>query len=185
MARMSRMVGAVVGSMALAAIPTAKGEAVPETEPNNTFPGQNATVGIQFDGVLCPTCAPLPPPNLPNFPDSIDFFRYTGLTTGDSFDLTFDPNDTVGGHTLEAGLYTDATTIIDSIASSGAVVHLLGTVPAGGVLTFGIREGTATDFESYSIRLTTARTVSEPATIVLLATGLTAAGLGAARRRKR
>jgi len=39
-------------------------------------------------------------------------------------------------------------------------------------------------FEHYSIRLTTS-SVPEPATIVLLADGLTAAGLGVARRRKR
>ena len=185
MARMSRMVGAVVGSMALAAVPTAKAEAIPETEPNNTFPGQAATVGTQFDGFLCPTC--VASPSFPFFPDSIDFFHYTGLTPGDDFDLTFQATGQLSGNTLQAGLYSDQTTIDDAVTASSSTAHLLGTVPASGELTFGITEQTASGFEIYNILLTTTpgTRVPEPATAVLLAAGLTAAGLTAARRKQR
>jgi len=181
MARMTRMLGAVVGSMALAAIPTAKGEAVPETEPNDTFPGQPATVGVTYTGTLCTPSGPSPcSPS-----DLIDFFHYTGLAPGTSFDLTFTASSFLT--TLRAGLYTDQTTITISLdAGPHATVDLTGTVGAGGALTFGITEVTPGNFESYSIKLTaTSATVPEPATIVLLAAGLTAAGVGAARRRHR
>ena len=182
MARLSRMVGAVVGSVALAAIPTVKAEAVPETENNDTFPGQAANVGDLITGNVCPTCSF--PPLFP--PDPIDFFNYTGLTPGDSFDLTFQAIGQLGGRTLDAGLFTDQTTVVDSVSASSSTAHLVGTVPASGALTFGIAEDTATGFEQYSIQLATSPAgVPEPATVALLAAGLTAAGLRVAGRRKR
>jgi len=159
--------------MALATIPTTKGEAVPETEPNDVFPGQAATVGTTFTGSLSGS-------------DFIDFFRYTGLSAGDLFDLTFTATDIEDpADRLRAGLYSDGTTILSSVFSNGSTVHLTGTA-GGSQLVFGITKDTAFGFEGYSLSLTTRHAaVPEPATIVLLAAGLTAAGLGAARRRKR
>jgi hypothetical protein len=177
-----RTAGATMGSAAMAAIP-ATAAAVPETEPNNTFPGQPATAGVTYTGTLCLNCAP-------SFSDTIDLFHYTGLPSGGAFDLSFDPTHLeISGHTLMAGLYTDQTTIVDSVTSTfpGPLVHLTGLVPGGGELTFGITSVNATSVESYTVALNvTPRGVPAPPAIVLLAAGLTAAvGLDVARRRKR
>jgi hypothetical protein len=177
-----RMVGTAMGSAAMAATPVSVA-AVPETESNNTFPGQPATVGVTYSPAsLCLGCAP-------PFLDTIDFFHYTGLPSGGTFDLSFDPIDlAILGHTLRAGLYTDQTNFSDSVTSTtpGPLVHLTGLIPGGGELTFGITTVNATDFEGYTVALSVAPPrVPAPAAIVLLAAGLTALGLDVARRRKR
>ena len=176
-----RMAGTAMGSAAMAATP-ASVAAVPETESNNTFPGQPATVGVTYSAFLCLGCAP-------SVLDTIDFFHYTGLPSGGTFDLSFDPIDLViPGHTLRAGLYTDQTNFSDSVTSTtpGPLVHLTGLIPGGGELTFGITTVNATDFEGYNVALSVAPPrVPAPAAIVLLAAGLTALGLDVARRRKR
>jgi hypothetical protein len=177
----TKMAGAAMGSAALAAIP-ASAAAVPETEPNNTFPGQPATAGVTYSAALCLGCAPFAL-------DTIDLFHYTGLPSGATFDLSFDPFSLViPGHAMMAGLYTDQTTIVDSVTSTtpGPLVHLTGLVPGGGELTFGITSVNATSVESYAVALNVASTrVPAPAAIVLLAAGLMAVGVDVARRRKR
>ena len=177
-----RTAGATMGSAAMVAIP-ASAAAVPETEPNNTFPGQPATAGVTYSAALCLGCAPFAL-------DTIDLFHYTGLPSGATFDLSFDPFSLViPGHAMMAGLYTDQTTIVDSVTSTtpGPLVHLTGLVPGGGELTFGITSVNATSVESYAVALNvTPRGVPAPPAIVLLAAGLTAAvGFDVARRRKR
>jgi hypothetical protein len=65
---------------------------------------------------------------------------------------------------------------------------LTGTVPAGAELTFGVTEGfSPTNIESYNVILnvTAPTAVPEPATIALVAAGVSALGVTAARRRKR
>jgi hypothetical protein len=101
MGKGSRLAGTMLGS-ALAAIPTAK--AVADSEPiNNTFPGETAAAGVTLTGFLCAACGPS---------DILDFYQYTGLPAGGSFDLLFDPEDRVDPFALRAGLYSDQTTIL-------------------------------------------------------------------------
>jgi len=66
-------------------------------------------------------------------------------------------------------------------------VHLGGTVPAGGQLTFGVTEVNVANFENYTLSLNVRPPtgVPEPATVALVAAGLSALGVGVARRRKR
>jgi len=176
-----RMAGTAMGSAAMAAIP-ASAAAVPETEPNNTFPGQPATVGVTYSAFLCLGCAP-------SVLDTIDLFHYTGLPSGGTFDLSFDPIHLVlTGHSMRAGLYTDQTNFSDSVTSTtpGPLVHLTGLIPGGGDLTFGITTVNAASTEGYTVALSVVPSrVPAPAAIVLLAAGLAAVGLDVARRRKR
>jgi len=180
-----KKLGVLLGSMAIAALPTPDAEAVPETEPNSTFPGQSASVDVLITGTLgqlsCPGCPPAG--------DFIDFFHYTGLPVGGAYDLTLTTGFTLAGHSLQAGLYTDQTNFTSPVsASSGLPGHLTGIVPPGGALTFGVTEGfSPTNVESYSVILnvTTPTAVPEPATIALVAAGVSALGVTAARRRKR
>ena len=189
MARLNRKkLGLLLGSMAIAALPTPKVEGVPETELNDSFPGQSTNVGDLIDPAsLCGSlCAA--PPGRPL--DTIDFFHYTGLPAGGQYDLTFHPtgaNDQ-SGHFLTAGLYTSDSNVASSInANKTQTVHLSGTIPAVGELTFGVTEGNVANFEHYtlSLNVTPPRGVPEPATIALVAAGLTALGAGVTRRRKR
>jgi len=150
--------------------------AVPETEPNNTFPGQASLVGTTYDGFLCSvvgTCAS---------PDDIDFYHYSGLTSGDAFDLT--GTEFGFGATFTFGLYSDATTVLDSVSvgNGGLPGHLTGLVPASGELTFGVTSG-AIGIEGYTVVLDATHRAPEPASVALLAAGL--AGAFIARRRKR
>ena len=181
MASLTKMAGTALGSAVLAAIPASAGAApILETEPNNTFPGQPATVGVTYQGTVSPG-GPA---------DLIDFYHYKGLLPGSSFDLSFDPANTFcpgcgPDVILKAGLYTDQTTIGASVTSNDPLVHLTGTIPGSGELVFGITmTQTAFELEGYTIVLN-ARGVPAPATIVLLAAGIAAMGLDVARRRKR
>lgn len=185
MADLTKLAGTVLASAAIAAIPASVAAAPTlETEPNNTFSGQPATVGVTYQGTLCApggACSPS---------DSIDFFHYTGLPPGGSFDLSFDPVNVIfpgADAELKAGLYTGQTTIGASVTSTDPLVHLTGTIPGSGELVFGITiAGPSFDVEGYTTVLNVRSTgVPAPATIVLLAAGLTAMGLDVARRRKR
>ena len=172
MTSLTKIAGTVLGTAAIAAISTAKAGAVFEIEPNNTFPGQSATLGTPITGALCQGCLIFPV-------DTIDFFHYTALPPG-TFDLTFDPLSAVS---LRAGLYTDQTTSPSFVDSAGPLVHLIGPIPASGELTFGITENGIGFEAAYSLVLNTTR-VPEPPAIALLAVGLTALALDVARRRK-
>ncbi len=176
MGRLGKMAG-VLGSAALAGIPASAGAGpLPETEPNNTFPGQPATAEFTYSGGVSDPA------------DPIDFFHYTGLPPGGSFDLSFDPISVRGGDDLKAGLYSDQTTILDSVTSTGPLVHLTGVIPGTGELTFGITPDVVLvdTFEGYLVTLdVTPLQVPAPPAIALLAAGLTALSLDVARRRKR
>ena len=184
MARLDRKkLGILLGTMAIAALPTPKVEAVPETEPNDTFPGQSANVGDVISGTVHSNGTT---------PDPIDLFNYTGLPVGGTYDLTFHPVGATPGlippHLLQVALYTSQTTLGNSVtADDTQTVHLGGTVPAGGQLTFGVTEVNVANFENYTLSLNVRPPtgVPEPATVALVAAGLSALGVGVARRRKR
>ena len=177
MARVRTIAKTVLGSAAIAAMPTAAALAVPtlETENNNTFPGQSATAGVTYQGNLCTLC---PPPT-----DPFDFYHYIGLPAGGTFDLTFDPAQTLGGD-LTVGRYTSGGPPVDSVSSTDAVVHLTGSIPGSGGLTFGVTlDG---GFEGYLITLNvTPPAVAAPPALALLTAGLTALSFEVARRRRR
>jgi hypothetical protein len=182
MADLTKIARAALGSAAIAAIPAAAGAATLDTEPNNTFAAaQPATVGDTISGTLCfntgPDCSVL---------DTADFFHYTALPPGGSFDFAFNHPDAEFG-TLLAGRYTSGGPAVDSVSSGGpTLVHLTGTIPGSGELFFGITPGNTCCAEGYTARLTvTGARVSAPAAIVLLAAGLAAVGLDTIRRRKR
>jgi len=180
MADLTKIARAALGSAAIAAIPASAGAATLDTEPNNTFAtAQAATVGDTISGTLCFTgCGPTL--------DTADFFHYTALSPGGSFDFAFNHPDAVFGNLL-AGRYTSGGPAVDSVSSGGpTLVHLTGTIPGTGELFFGITAGNSCCGEGYTAKLTvTGARVSAPAAIVLLAAGLVAVGLDTARRRKR
>lgn len=182
MADLTKIAKTALGSVALAAVPASAVAVTLDTEPNSTFAtAQAAAAGDTILGSLCLDvvgCSPL---------DIADFFHYTGLPAGGTFDLSFDAVDSQFGDTLRAGLYTDATTIASFVDSAGGpAVHLKGSIPGSGQLIFGITGISACCAEGYTALLSVrGASVPAPAAIVLLAAGLTAVGLGAARRRKR
>jgi hypothetical protein len=186
MADLTKIARTALGSAAIAAMPAAAGAATLDTEPNNTFAtAQPATVGDTISGTLClNTSFPC------NFPDLADFFHYTGLPAGGSFDFAFNHPTAEFGNLL-AGRYTSSGPAVDSVSSGGSTfVHLTGTVPGSGELFFGITPAVTPPgtccAEGYTARLTvTGARVSAPAAIVLLAAGLAAVGLDTVRRRKR
>lgn len=183
MADLTKMARTALGSVALAAVPASAVAVTLDTEPNSTFAtAQPAALGDTIFGSLCLNLG------FCNVLDLADFFHYTGLPPGGTFDLSFDAVDSDFGDSLQAGLYTDATTIAKFVNSSATLVHLTGSIPGSGELIFGItNNGTSSCCaEGYTVRLSvTAARVPAPAAIVLLAAGLTAVGLNAARRRKR
>ena len=182
MARAGKMARTVLGSAALVAIPASAAVAVPEPGGNNdSFPGLPASAGVTYLGSLCfpGGCSPS---------DSSDFYHYTGLPSGGSFDLSFDPTDldVCCGDSLIAGLYDSAGPPIDSISSGGPLVHLTGLIPGSGALTFGVTGPGALDVEGYNLTLNVqAPRVPAPPALALLAAGLIALSLEVARRRKR
>ena len=182
MADLTKIARAALGSAAIAAIPASAGAATLDTEPNDSFASaQLATAGDLISGHLClPPCAPF---------DFADFFHYTGLPPGGTFDFSFTATgpDLFPGDFLDAERLTSTGTILDGVSSLGTLVHLLpGTIPGSGELFFGITGGNASGAEGYTARLTvTGARVSAPAAIVLLAAGLAAVGLDTIRRRRR
>jgi hypothetical protein len=182
MADLTKIARTALGSAAIAAIPAGAGAATLDTEPNNTFAtAQAASVADTISGTLCfnigPDCSVL---------DTADFFHYTGLTPGGSFDLAFS-HTTFDFANLLAGRYTSGGPAVDSVSSIGStLVHLTGTIPGSGELFFGITGPGSCCAEGYTARLTvTGARVSSPAAIVLLAAGLAAVGLDTIRRRRR
>ena len=178
MADLTKLAVTALGSAALAAIP-ASAAAVGETEPNDVFPGQASTVGVTYTGFIDPASSVTGPP--------VDLFHYTGLPVGGAFDLSFDP-ELLDFDLLRVGLFTNQTTSPAGIESSGSLVHLQGSIPGSGELTFGVTNPFGEfEAEGYSLVLnvTAAAAVPAPAAIALLAAGLTVVGLDGARRRKR
>src|SRR5258707_5842629 len=88
MARLDRKkLGILLGSMAIAALPTPEVEAVVlESEPNDTFPGQSANVGDVIDGDLCGAPCSAPPSVRPL--GTIDLFHLHALPCCRPYDLT-------------------------------------------------------------------------------------------------
>jgi hypothetical protein len=182
MADLTKIARTALGSAALAVIPASVGAVTLDTEPNNPFASaQPATAGDLISGHLCLDVGPCTPL------DTADFFHYTGLPPGGTFDFSFTPTDTDFGDTLTAGRYSSTGVLLDSVSSTGALVHLpIGTIPGSGELFFGITGPGACCAEGYTARLSvTGARVPAPAAIVLLAAGLAALGLDTARRRKR
>lgn len=98
MRNFSKIAGSVVGTTTLAALPHAA-SAVPELEPtNNSFiTAQTLNVGDTLNGTNN------------GGTDPIDFFRYTGLPAGGTFDFLVNRNSCCAGNTflLDAALYSE------------------------------------------------------------------------------
>ena len=174
----SLIAGLVAAALGVAASP-ARALPVFETEPNDTFPGQTATVATLYRGQLCTTSCGFQVP-----PDLIDLYHYSGLSPGLAFNLTGIHLGFSSGPDFVFGLYTDQTTVVNSATAFNVndVVHLFGIVPLSGELSFGVTTTGTAAFEGYSLTLNVAA-APEPATLALLAVGL--AGALVTRRRKR
>ena len=188
MTRAGKIAKTVLGSAAIAAMPTTAALAlpVPETENNDTFPGQTATVATTYSGELCLDS----PSTCTGFfqvagQDLTDFYHYTGLPAGGSFDLSFDNTTGCCGNDLVAGRYDSAGPPSASVSTDSALVHLTGTIPGSGELTFGIT-GEGFGLETYLVTLNvTPPQVAAPPALALLTAGLGALSIEVARRRKR
>jgi hypothetical protein len=169
--------GLVAAALGVAASPAL---AIPEAEPNDTFPGQASTVTTLYDGELCLALCPAG-----TLPDLIDLYHYSGLTPGFAFDLTGTHLGVGDGPDFIFGRYTDQTTVVDfeTAFNDNQAVHLFGVVPLSGELSFGVTGANFIFFEGYSLVLNVRQAVPEPATLALLAVGL--AGALVTRRRKR
>src|SRR2546425_8264901 len=103
MADLTKIARAALGSAAIVAIPASAGAATLDTEPNNSFAAaQPATVGDTISGTLCLDTGAFAGCNVL---DLADFFHYTLLSPGGSFDFAFNHPNAVFG-TLLAGRYT-------------------------------------------------------------------------------
>jgi hypothetical protein len=180
---MRRFIGGLLASTTLTVIAPAASFAafVAETEPNNSFATANSeSAGNTIFGSLCNNnlaaggCSPA---------DTKDFFVFSGLTAGGSFD--FDLKVSFNSSTLKFALFTDDTTFTDETDLVGNVEkHIVGTIPLAGALTLGVTTDEFDSFlEGYQVSLTVSSAVPEPASAVLLAAGL--GGLAALRRRRR
>jgi PEP-CTERM motif len=166
-------VAGVLGSSAILSATSAF--AIPETEPNNAFPGQAAALNTDYTGIAS---------SLSSDPD---FYSFTGLTPGSSYVASLSLLDLFGevrvtemlSASITGGSATDTT-------NNGVAVTLAGLVGASGGLSFRIN--TPLGFaESYSFRVSSSPQnprIPEPATLALAAAGLLAAVATRRRRRK-
>jgi PEP-CTERM motif len=154
------------GATTLAASGSALALVMEPPDFSSTFPGHPSVVGETYRGFVG---------------GDVDFFHYTGLNPGDLFDLALSLLPT--NSRVDAARAFDASTFgtaISDTTANGNAEHLTGLVPLGGELSF--RVSTPLFFEQYDVALNVSSSVSEPATVALLAAGLAGAFI---RRRRR
>lgn len=165
------------GAATLAASGSALALVLEPPDFSNTFPGHPSVVGETYQGRVRTDF------EFDEFSD-VDVFHYTGLTPGDAFDLglNFLDSDSFGASVFAVEAFIGSP-LTDS-TSDGLFEHLTFVVPGSGELSFLVSTDGEDGSEGYQLRLTSPRSVPEPATIALLAAGLAGALVTRRRRRK-